>query len=914
MVGSRIAGIYIGVGVIVIETLLAFLAYNMIVDLDVREAQKAQKRKGGAPTGYIRGTIVGGSDLRTEEMNAFEAIDRRKRKRKRKSTPQMSCLTVQLALSTPDLHKSRKHHSVQTVETHGVEDDCSPMWNHSFEKLVTYASSRRLEITVMDQQRKRKQIVGSTTVVIKGENLLELDHCMDGSGVVIGLSWTDPDSLKAYPAGSVTLQLAFIPTPPVVTTSARAVTSSWYFEVTVIGAVFLNMVVLALQSPASPAPVLLNGVLRAVEIFCATHMLMEFLLELAVHLASRTKWYSDKWLVLLALLIVVSWLSIAAPVLEVAAIGDSLTADTSSSNTSSMTVLDDAFYEASGAKTAPAASLIAAFVHTETTDRTEQLGGAVENMVRKVLSVFRVLRIFRPIRTLRMIDNIDIVITTITQTARLLFTVVILMLFLLSIFTLVGLSSYTGALQYECMPHSQNGEKPKCDAEQEFSAKLMQVECPSRCPRSLSCAGLDDRIWCAPLRGGRREIGTDVHGLLDYDTFLRGFVATFVQTTGDGGMHSIPLALVDSGASLPGTAWLISFASSAFLNMLSLNLFLAVLCSSYGDVVSATEERKLAKERARDKYRAMLQARAGSELEEVETVVEESAATISIEDRIHDKDWFAEGSRVAGFRERLKIIATSLWFERATSIVIICNTLSMALVHEGMSASLRDDIRICEMVFLCIFVAEAAIKLVGLGSSIFFGSAENKLDVVIIVMSIFGFIGTFYTEEVTAFFGLEQRSLASVQSLRGIRLIRALQIIRLLQRQKALVVVLRTISLSWKPLVAHSCFCLFSISGLAIFGMHMFGGSLGAGASIVDYDIETPANLETFSRGFLTLFELFVGENWSHVMYWYTKYAAMGHGFPHFLVQAFFMAAYIWLNSILFSLCVAMLLENFSVA
>ena len=69
-----------------IETLLAFLAYNMIVDLDVREAQKAQKRKGGAPTGYIRGTIVGGSDLRTEEMNAFDAIDRRKRKRKRKKT------------------------------------------------------------------------------------------------------------------------------------------------------------------------------------------------------------------------------------------------------------------------------------------------------------------------------------------------------------------------------------------------------------------------------------------------------------------------------------------------------------------------------------------------------------------------------------------------------------------------------------------------------------------------------------------------------------------------------------------------------------------------------------------------------------------------------------------------------------
>lgn len=907
---------HVVVGVIIIEALLAVLAYNMIVDLDQLEARKAQKRKGGAPTGYIRGTIVGGSDLRTAKMNVAEA--KSQRKWRRKLTPQLSCLAAKLAMETPGLHKSRKHHSVQTVETHGVEDDCSPMWNQSFEKLVTYASSRRLEITVSDQHRNQKQIVGSTTIAMKGENLVDLDHCMDGNGVVIGLSWTDPSSLKEIPAGSVTLQLAFIPTPPVVTSKAGAVTSSWYFEVTVIGAVFLNMVVLALQSPASPPPVLLHGALRVIEIFCATHMLVEFILELAVHMASKTAWYRDEWLVLLLLLLVVSWLSIAAPVLELASVGDELTADASSNNISSTAVLDNALYEASGAKTAPAARLVAAFADQAvrgTTDSTEQLRRAVENMVRKLLSVFRVSRIFRPIRTLRLINNINIVILVITETARLLLTVVILMLFLLSIFTLIGLSSYTGALQYECMPHSQNREKPECDAGQMLSATLMQVDCPLRCPRSLSCAALDDNMWCAPLQGGRREIGNDVHGLLDYDTFLRGFVATFVQTTGDGGMHSIPLALVDSGASLSGTAWLISFASSVFLNMLSLNLFLAVLCSSYGDIISSTEELKLAQERAREKYRTMMQTRGNSDLdfEEVDTV-EEPAAKISIEDRIHDKNWFAEGSNLAGFRERLKMIATSLWFERATSVVIICNTFSMALVHENMSTSFRDNLRFCEIVFLCIFITEAAVKLVGLGSSIFFSSAENKLDVVIIAMSIVGFIGTFYTDEVEALFGLEQRSLASVQSLRGIRLIRALQIIRLLQRQKALAAVLRTISLSWKPLLAHSFFCVFSISGLAILGMHVFGGSLGPGASIVDYDIETPANLETFNRGFLTFFELFVGENWSHVMYWYTKYAAMGHGFSHFVVQLYFMASYIWLNSILFSLCIAMLLENFSVA
>ena len=155
----------------------------------------------------------------------------------------------------------------------------------------------------------------------------------------------------------------------------------------------------------------------------------------------------------------------------------------------------------------------------------EHLGqGSIANVLttktkrtlRKLLSVLRVLRIVRPIRTLRMIKNIDIVITVITETARLLFTVVVLMVFLLSMFTLIGLSSFTGALQYECIDY---GEKPVCNAEQQFSADMMRVDCPLPCPRALSCASLHEETWCAPLQGGRRSIGGDRHGFRDYDTF-----------------------------------------------------------------------------------------------------------------------------------------------------------------------------------------------------------------------------------------------------------------------------------------------------------------------------------------------------------------------------------------------------------
>lgn len=914
LVGVQVNVMFAGLSVVLVEAVLAFLAYNMIVDLDVKEARKAQKLQGGAPTGYIRGKIVGGSELRTREMNALEIKGQRKRRFRRKRNPaqQMSFLAAQLTVRTAGLHKSRKHHLVQTVQTHGAEDDCSPIWDQSFDNVVTYDATRQLEVTVYDQQGKRKEAVGSANVAIRGEEMPDLDHCMDGSGVVIDLSWTNPKTTQAQSAGSVTLQLAYIPTPAVGTSEANAVTSTWYFEVTVVGAVALNMVVLALQSPTVPAPVLLHGVLRVLEIFCATHMLMEFLLEFSVCLAAKTKWYHNRWLLLLAALIVVSWMSIVAPVLPISpTISESLTAETFTDGNLSTPLLDDTLYRASGAKTVPAARLIAEYVDQGAVSKVDD----IKRVAKKLLSVFRVVRIARPVRTLRFIENIDIVINVITETATLLLTVVVLILFLLSMCTLIGQSSYSGALQYECMPQSVSGEQPKCNIEQWFSATLMQVDCPSRCPRSLSCAALHEEMWCAPVLGGRRAIGNDIHGFLDYDTFLRGFVATFVQMTGDGGMHSIPLALTASGASLAGTSWVISFITSVFLNMLCLNLFLAVLCSSYGEIVDATAERKLEKVRAHERYVAILKERGVEVHSKDEAQASPKAAVaISIEDMIHDKNWFTEGSRLPGAREWLKRVATALWFERATSIVIICNTISMALVHEDMDIKFRDTLRICEIGFLGLFISEAAIKLGGLGSSIFFRSAENKFDVFIITMSILGFIAMFHTAEIESLLGLEQRSLASMQSVRGVRLIRALQIMRLLQRQKALAAVLKTISLAWKPLFAHSCFCLFSISGLAIFGMHVLGGSLGSGATIEDYDSESPANLETFSRAALSFFEMFVGENWSHVMYWYTKYASMGHGFPHFGVQLFFLIAYVWVNCVLFSLCVAMMLENFTVA
>eukprot|EP01052_Picozoa_sp_SAG31_P006184 SAG31_NODE_282_length_18516_cov_9.338600_2_plen_1427_part_00 len=111
----------------------------------------------------------------------------------------------------------------------------------------------------------------------------------------------------------------------------------------------------------------------------------------------------------------------------------------------------------------------------------------------------------------------------------------------------------------------------------------------------------------------------------------------------------------------------------------------------------------------------------------------------------------------------------------------------------------------------------------------------------------------------------------------------------------------------------HTVFSVFSMSVFTIIGMHMFGGSLGPTAAIADYDAALPEHFEVFSTGILTCFELTVGEEWSHSMYWYMKHASESTGYPPIVIQLYFVCMFVWMNSFMFSLYLAMLLENFSV-
>eukprot|EP01043_Picozoa_sp_COSAG02_P018298 COSAG02_NODE_852_length_16531_cov_9.899586_1_plen_1228_part_00 len=899
---------------LVIETLMSWLAWGMMVDLDMKDARQAAKRKGGGPTGTLRGTIVCGTRLLSrydtlpeqaneKQLKALGAAMRLQYHHRKKQSDgsalhktsdirpdtlrmDLSTRRVELALYTPGLDEAVSHHTRQTAGTQAVEDDRDPDFQYQFGGIRTYKASRELQISVYDFSSPTGPIhVGSATVEVDQDGKLpEYNYSMDGDPasqfVRIPLTWSD-DSQQTQSAGTVVLKLIWVPQGEVIIKNIMMVTQTWYFELTVVGMVGLSMLILAYQSPAQPPPVIALGALRVLEVFCATHLVVEMLMELSVAVAAKRvrEQLRSPWFLLAVIVLICNWLSLLRPSMSMGLVPDKEAGWGMEHNISGT--------QSAGRSLTAAANAVLS---------NAMAGGRDAGMgLSKLISVGRVFRIVRPIRTLRMISNIDVVVSVLADSLGLFATVCGLLLFLLAMFALVGMSSFGGALQYQCIGEpGLDADKPRCSPEQIASAKLMKLShCPLPCPATLACANEPNaHTWCAPLQEGTRPVGGDRFGYRDFDNFWRAIITMFVQTTGDGGMHTIPLALHAAGCTSDTAAWVISFAGSVCLNLLALNLFLAITCSAYSDAAARTLQ--LATERREFVESRRLEIVAKETEEERlnrESAEAQQIAKLSIAQQIEELSWAEQGAKYARTRDTLKLIIDSIWFERFTSTVIIGNTFTMAVVHEGMDDTLNDSLKIFEAIFLLCFIVEALVKVTGLGKTLYWQSVTNRFDLFVILCSVVGYVVTFFESEVRDGLGLDPEAFVS---LRAIRLLRALQVIRLLSRQKALLLVLKTIGRAWKPLLIHSGFCLFSMSMFSVIGMHAFGGSLGPAATVDDYDTEISANFETFGRGLLTVFEMTVGEDWSYTMYWYTRFAGLAHNLPESFVQITFVLMYIW--------------------
>ncbi|XP_006892288.1 PREDICTED: voltage-dependent L-type calcium channel subunit alpha-1D isoform X2 [Elephantulus edwardii] len=212
-------------------------------------------------------------------------------------------------------------------------------------------------------------------------------------------------------------------------------------------------------------------------------------------------------------------------------------------------------------------------------------------------------------------------------------------------------------------------------------------------------------------------------------------------------------------------------------------------------------------------------------------------------------------------------VVNSSPFEYMMFVLIMLNTLCLAMQHYEQSKMFNDAMDILNMVFTGVFTVEMVLKVIAFKPKGYFSDAWNTFDSLIVIGSIIDVAlseaDPTESENVpvpTAAPGNSEES--NRISITFFRLFRVMRLVKLLSRGEGIRTLLWTFIKSFQalPYVALLIAMLFFI--YAVIGMQMFGKV----AMRDNNQINRNNNFQTFPQAVLLLFRCATGEAWQEIM------------------------------------------------
>uniref|UniRef100_A0A8C8J180 Voltage-dependent L-type calcium channel subunit alpha n=1 Tax=Oncorhynchus tshawytscha TaxID=74940 RepID=A0A8C8J180_ONCTS len=225
-------------------------------------------------------------------------------------------------------------------------------------------------------------------------------------------------------------------------------------------------------------------------------------------------------------------------------------------------------------------------------------------------------------------------------------------------------------------------------------------------------------------------------------------------------------------------------------------------------------------------------------------------------------------------------VVNSTGFEYIMFVLIMLNTLCLAVQHYGQSATFNYVMDILNMVFTAVFTAEMVLKLIAFKPRLcvekkdrdpgYFGDAWNVFDALVVMGSIVDIV----LSEIDVSKphptllvhphgegGSNTEDSARI-SITFFRLFRVMRLVKLLSRGEGIRTLLWTFIKSFQalPYVALLIAMLFFI--YAVIGMQVFGKV----AMVDGTHINRNNNFQTFPQAVLLLFRCATGEAWQEIM------------------------------------------------
>ncbi|KAM8966075.1 LOW QUALITY PROTEIN: voltage-dependent L-type calcium channel subunit alpha-1F [Sarcophilus harrisii] len=198
-------------------------------------------------------------------------------------------------------------------------------------------------------------------------------------------------------------------------------------------------------------------------------------------------------------------------------------------------------------------------------------------------------------------------------------------------------------------------------------------------------------------------------------------------------------------------------------------------------------------------------------------------------------------------------------FEYLMFLLILLNTIALAMQHYEQTAPFNYAMDILNMVFTGLFTVEMLLKIIAFNPKNYFCDAWNTFDALIVVGSV---VDIAVTEVNNGGHLGESSEDSSRISITFFRLFRVMRLVKLLSKGEGIRTLLWTFIKSFQalPYVALLIAMIFFI--YAVIGMQMFGKvALQDGTQI-----NRNNNFQTFPQAVLLLFRCATGEAWQEIM------------------------------------------------
>uniref|UniRef100_A0A8C2U961 Voltage-dependent L-type calcium channel subunit alpha n=1 Tax=Coturnix japonica TaxID=93934 RepID=A0A8C2U961_COTJA len=218
------------------------------------------------------------------------------------------------------------------------------------------------------------------------------------------------------------------------------------------------------------------------------------------------------------------------------------------------------------------------------------------------------------------------------------------------------------------------------------------------------------------------------------------------------------------------------------------------------------------------------------------------------------------------YQYKVWYVVNSTYFEYLMFVLILLNTICLAMQHYGQSCMFKEAMNILNMLFTGLFTVEMVLKLIAFKPKGYFSDPWNVFDFLIVIGSIIDVIlsetnvtnGT-WPVPTALHRNAEENSRISITFF---RLFRVMRLVKLLSRGEGIRTLLWTFIKSFQalPYVALLIVMLFFI--YAVIGMQVFGKI----ALNDTTEINRNNNFQTFPQAVLLLFRCATGEAWQEIM------------------------------------------------